>query len=178
MSALIEQLLVLSRGEAGERKLKMQETDLSVLAELTAEEMGEEAEAEGIRIVTDIRPGLKVRGSEDTLIRLFINLLENSIRYGKKGGTVRVSLKREGSYIKGCVEDDGCGIKKEDLPHIWERFYQADTVRTKDGKKGFGLGLPMVQWIVKVHHGRIQVESSTMEGTKFTFWLPAFEGSR
>lgn len=178
MSALIEQLLVLSRGEAGERKLKMQETDLSVLAELTAEEMGEEAEAEGIRIVTDIRPGLKVRGSEDTLIRLFINLLENSIRYGKKGGTVRVYLKREGSYIKGCVEDDGCGIKKEDLPHIWERFYQADTVRTKDGKKGFGLGLPMVQWIVKVHHGRIQVESSTMEGTKFTFWLPAFEGSR
>ncbi|RGU90407.1 sensor histidine kinase [Clostridium sp. AF15-17LB] len=178
MSDLIEQLLVLSRGEAGEQKLQMKEVDMSVLAQLTAEEMGEKAEAEDIRIVTDISPGLKVRGSEEMLIRLFINLLENSIRYGKKGGTARVSLTGDGNFVKGCVEDDGCGIKKEDLPHIWERFYQADAVRTKDGRRGFGLGLPMVQWIVKVHRGRIQAESRLDEGTRFTFWLPVSESGR
>lgn len=175
MSGLIEQLLVLSRGQAGVEQLKMQEVDISVVARLTAEEIREQAEAVDIHIAADICPELKVWGNEDALIRLFINLLENSVRYGKEGGSTKLTLIREGRYIKGSVEDDGIGIKEEELPHIWERFYQADSARTKGKGQGFGLGLPMVRWIVDAHGGEIRVQSKYGEGTKFTFRLPVYQ---
>ena len=72
--------------------------------------------------------------------------------------------------IEGSILDDGIGISEEDLPHIWERFYQADTSRTRENSSG--LGLAMVKWIVKEHGGEITVRSRIGEGTEFTFWFP------
>lgn len=175
MSELIEQLLILARGESGVQRLVMKPEDISTLAQMTAEQLEEKAESGNIRIITDICPGLYVRGNAESLIRLFINLLENSIRYGRENGFVKISLVQEGGLIRGTIEDNGIGIKEEDLNHIWERFYQAEASRTKDGRQGFGLGLPMVQWIVKVHGGRITVKSRPGKGTSVIFWLPAIQ---
>lgn len=175
MSELIEQLLILARGESGVQKPVMKLEDISTLAQMTAEQLEGKAEAANIRIITDICPGLYVNGNAESLIRLFINLIENSIRYGRDNGFVKISLVREGELIRGTIEDNGIGMKEEDLKHIWERFYRAETSRTKDGQQGFGLGLPMVQWIVKVHGGRITVKSRPERGTSFIFWLPGVQ---
>ena len=102
-----------------------------------------------------------------------MNLLNNAIAYGKTGGTIQVSLKSWGEEIAGEIRDDGIGISQEALPHIWERFYQEDLSRTE--RESSGLGLPMVQWIVKEHGGVIQVSSKKGEGTCFYFSFSKIE---
>ena len=101
---------------------------------------------------------------------MMINLISNAIYYGKEGGHILIRLTRERDWIRGSVEDDGIGISKKDLPHVFERFYRADDART-DGEHS-GLGLSMVEWIVKAHGGEIGVESKLGKGTRFFFLLP------
>ena len=84
--------------------------------------------------------------------------------------SIRVGLQNCGALIEGRVQDDGIGISQKDLPHIWERFYQADTSRTE--KESSGLGLSMVRWIVDVHGGTIDVDSKIGEGSCFYFSFP------
>ena len=86
------------------------------------------------------------------------------------GGTIEVTLTRGAEGLCGTVKDDGIGIAKEHLSHIWERFYRVDAART--GGNHSGLGLAMVKWIVEVHGGNIQVESVPGEGTTFTYVFP------
>ncbi|MFQ7550113.1 MAG: ATP-binding protein [Blautia marasmi] len=81
-----------------------------------------------------------------------------------------MSLQDKDEMVTGCVEDDGTGISAEDLPHIWERFYWADSSRSDSGSSG--LGLSMVQWIVSGHNGTIQAASQLGRGSRFTFQLP------
>lgn len=111
---------------------------------------------------------------EMLMMRLMINLVSNAIQFGKPGGYVRLSLAREEGWLCGGVEDNGIGIASEDLPHIWERFWQADSSRTGDNGSS-GLGLAMVQWIIHAHKGTIQVESTLGQGTSFLFRLPLEE---
>ncbi len=103
------------------------------------------------------------------MMRFFINLISNSIRYGKENGHVHLTLASEGNTITGSVADDGIGISAEQLPLIWKRFYQADPARTSDASGSSGLGLPMVQWIAKAHGGTISAESTQGQGSKFSF---------
>ena len=79
-------------------------------------------------------------------------------------------IKQERKEIIGVVEDDGIGISEEDLPHIWERFYRADTSRTDSTHSG--LGLSMVKWIAEAHGGNVEVQSRLGEGSRFIFRLP------
>ena len=117
-----------------------------------------------------LMPGVMVYGDETLLIRLWFNLLQNAVTYGKEGGCIYMSLQEEGEAVTGCVKDDGIGISAEDLPHIWERFYRADSSRNDVGSSG--LGLSMVQWIINVHNGTIQAVSEPGRGSTFTFCLP------
>ena len=96
---------------------------------MAAAEMAVMAEEKGIRLETNISPGVMVYGDETLLIRLWFNLLQNAVTYGKEGGCIYMSLQEEGEAVTGCVKDDGIGISAEDLPHIWERFYRADSSR-------------------------------------------------
>ena len=109
-------------------------------------------------------------GDETLLIRFWMNLLNNAIAYGKYGGKIQVNLKSWGEEIAGEIRDDGIGISQEALSHIWERFYQEDASRTDSSSSG--LGLPMVQWIVREHGGTIHVSSKKNEGTCFYFSFP------
>ncbi len=170
LSRMVSQLLLLSRADQGREKVTMETLDFSGLSEMAAAEMAVMAEEKGIRLETNISPGVMLYGDETLLIRLWLNLLQNAVTYGKEGGCIYMSLQEEGEAVTGSVKDDGIGISAEDLPHIWERFYRADSSRNDVGSSG--LGLSMVQWIINVHNGTIQAVSEPGRGSTFTFCLP------
>lgn len=111
-----------------------------------------------------------VLGDQSLLMQLTLNLIENAIKYNKPHGSVHLSIsERDGNCIL-TIKDGGIGISKENLPHIFERFYRADTARDRSGT---GLGLSIVQWIVKVHGGDIHVQSQLDQGTEVAVSLPS-----
>ena len=172
MSALISQLLMLARADSGKQKLQYELVNLSELAEIIAEEQSSAAEEKHITLETDIQPEILMRADETMMMRLFINLISNSITYGKQGGHTLISLSADDEGISGLVQDDGIGIPADKLDKIWQRFYQVDPARTSGNGSGSGLGLSMVKWIVQAHGGRIEVSSRLGEGTRFTFHFP------
>ena len=95
------------------------------------------AEEKGIQIETEIEENVEGYADETMFIRLWMNLIGNAVTYGREGGWIRVGIQKQDNKVAGYVEDNGIGIEEEKLPHIWERFYQADTSRSE---KGSGLG--------------------------------------
>lgn len=189
LSTMITQLLFLTRADQGRQRLAMERVDFSELTAMVCEEISESASwgqsdpepasadaAKEITVESQIEEGIFLHGDETLLIRFWMNLLNNAVTYGKQGGHIRVTLKKENGRAAGTVADDGIGISESDLPHIWERFYQADPSRT--GENSSGLGLSMVQWIVRAHNGEITVKSRLGEGTVFSFWFPAADEER
>lgn len=169
MSALISQLLTLARADSGKQKLQYELVNLSELAEIIVEEQSIAAEEKGITLLTDIQPEILLRADETMMMRLFINLISNSITYGKPDGHTLVTLSANEAEITGSVQDDGIGIPADKLDKIWQRFYQVDPARTSGSSSGSGLGLSMVKWIVQAHGGRIEVSSRLGEDSCFTF---------
>ena len=169
ISALISQLLTLARADSGKQKLQYELVNLSELAEIIVEEQSIAAEEKGITLLTDIQPEILLRADETMMMRLFINLISNSITYGKPDGHTLVTLSANEAEITGSVQDDGIGIPADKLDKIWQRFYQVDPARTSGSSSGSGLGLSMVKWIVQAHGGRIEVSSRLGEGSCFTF---------
>ena len=111
------------------------------------------------------------RGDEELLRRLVMNLLDNAIRYTPPGGQVSAALEAEDSRFRICIADTGVGIAPDAAPHVFERFYRADTARSRqDG--GFGLGLAIVKWIAESHHGDVALVTNTGAGSTFTVTLP------
>lgn len=174
MSALIAQLLTLARADRGQLKLDLETIDFSELTQMAADQIEELAARRGIRVETQIQPGLRIQGDETLLLRMLLNLMENGVRYGREGGNLMVRLRREGGKLVGEIQDDGIGIPAEHLPRIWERFYQVEEARSAS-KEGAGLGLPMVRYIVQSHGGTVTVESTPGQGSVFTFTLPVME---
>ena len=117
----------------------------------------------------DIAPGIYANMDVGLMSRLVQNLVENAFKYTAEGGRVRVSLVSDGQTLSLSVADNGIGIDKKDLPHIWERFWQADSSRGVD--RGSGLGLSMVKQISDAHGGRLSVNSRPGEGSTFTYTM-------
>lgn len=175
MAKMIAQLLFLSRTDQNRQTLHKEWLDLSLLTEMAVEEQEEIARKKEIRIETDIQEQIYGYVDETLFIRLWMNLIGNGITYGKEKGWLKVSLKKKDGILKGVVEDNGIGITKEQFPHIWERFYQADASRSGREDSGSGLGLPMVKWIVEAHGGEIFAESQYGVGSRFWFCIPVEE---
>ena len=171
MSALIAQLLTLARADRGQDRLLLEQIDLSNLTEMVSMQVQEMAEEKQITVHTDIAPEITVLGDETMLMRMLLNLMENAVKYGTSGGNLWVTLSRQDNRIYGTIRDDGIGIAKENLPKVWDRFYQVEPSRSST-IGGVGLGLPMVQYIVRAHGGAITAESKLGKGSTFTFWLP------
>lgn len=172
MSNMISQLLFLSRADQSRLAVHKELLDLSMLTEMAIEEQEETAAGKSIRIDREIQENISGYVDETLFIRLWMNLIGNGITYGREGGWLKVSLREADGAAVGRVEDNGIGISGEALPHIWERFYQADPSRSGAENSGAGLGLPMVQWIVRAHGGKISVESVLGKGTCFCFSFP------
>lgn len=172
MARMISQLLFLSRADQNRQAVQKEYLDLSMLTEIAVEEQQEIAAARGIRIESEIEEGVHGYVDETLFIRIWMNLLGNAVTYGRENGWIRVGLHTRGEEVCGYVQDNGIGIRQEDLPRIWERFYQADPSRPSGENTGSGLGLPMVKWIVEIHGGSIRAESRYGEGSRFSFALP------
>lgn len=113
-----------------------------------------------------------ITGDEKSLRELVVILLDNAIKYSPSKSIVNVDVKKGDSVIQIIVKDNGAGIKKEDLPHIFDRFYRADRSRTKQKIGGYGLGLSIAKRIVTLNNGSIRVESEISRGSVFTVSLP------
>lgn len=129
------------------------------------------ANTKGISIKSDIEDGLYVMGAGDDLVRLLDNLLKNAIDYNRPNGSVALLLQKKSGGIRLSVKDTGIGIGKNELPHIFERFYKASASRTQNAS-GTGLGLAMVKEIVEANSGSVTVQSTLGEGTVFEVLLP------
>jgi signal transduction histidine kinase len=114
---------------------------------------------------------LRLRGDELRLRQLFLNLIANAVKYTPAGGTLEITLLHEGPMARVDLTDSGIGIPEDALPHIFDRFYRVDQARNRmDG--GSGLGLSIVQALVKAHGGRIAVRSVPGSGSTFSVFLP------
>jgi len=170
MHALVRDLLMIARMDAGQLPMK----DLLNMKEriaCAAEDMMPVAEEKRILLQTALEDCC-VEGNRAMLTRLVINLIDNAIRYGKEGGTVRIGLTKEAGCAVLTVEDDGCGIAPQDLPHVFDRFWRADSARSSSGT---GIGLAIVRAGAQAHGGSAQVRSSLGEGSCFTIRIPAAE---
>lgn len=171
MSELVSQLLSITRAENKSFLPNFEEIDLVMLVKSVIEELEEKASQKDIRI--ELENGLDnplIWADLGMITRMFINLIENAIIYGKRHGYVKICISEEEHQIDVKIKDNGIGIPKESLERIWERFYQVDDSRSRT--KGFGLGLPMVKHIVECHGGTIKVSSKLSEGSTFSVKLP------
>ena len=172
MAKMISHLLLLSHTKNYESKLTFEEFDFSELAEMVVAEMNLTAKSEEIELISEVQPDLQIRADHELMIRLLINLISNGIKYGEKGGFVKLSISKINNQLVGSVSDNGIGIAEENLDKIWDRFYQVNPSRTADNSDSMGFGLSMVKWIVESHNGTINVQSVLGEGTTFLFRIP------
>ncbi len=173
MSRIVSDLLTLARFDNREVKLERAPVDLKALLEQAVKSLAGMAGAAGVEI--QLAPGaeaIEVNGDQGQLSRLFLNLLDNAVKYSRQGGKVRVSVYAENGRPAVKISDEGVGIPEGDLPHIFKRFYRADSSRSSSG---FGLGLAIAKSIADAHNAEIKAESRHGKGSVFTtvFPLPA-----
>jgi PAS domain S-box-containing protein len=175
---LIEDILDVSRIVAGKLSLDVRAVDLSAVIEGALDSVRHAADAKGVRLVTEIaRTVGPFEGDPDRLQQVAWNLLANAIKFSTRGGTVRVRLRQDADHAEISVQDDGLGIKPEFLPHVFERFRQADSSSTRP-HGGLGLGLAIVRHLVELHGGSVDVSSAGEgKGATFTVRLPLQEGN-
>jgi heavy metal sensor kinase len=170
LRTIVEQLLVVSRLDAGDAQMEKVPLDLGQLATSTAEQMLLLAEEKSITVRCDAQPGVEVEGDPSRLKQVVVNLLDNAIRYTGQGGSILVSTAKQDDWATLTVADNGAGIPPEALPHVFERFYRADKARSRYSG-GSGLGLAIVKAICTAHHGDVEITSTEGVGTTVTIRL-------
>jgi len=180
MNRLVGDLLSLSRVEANEKVRPRDRIDLADVIRSTLAALRPQIEDKGV--VMDFDTGAistwPIIGDRDQLTQVFQNLIENAVKYGEAGGTVRVLLRAHaslpgfsGGVVSVDVIDQGEGIDPVHIPRLTERFYRVDTHRSRE-MGGTGLGLAIVKHIVNRHRGRLNIRSTRGEGSTFTVLLP------
>jgi PAS domain S-box-containing protein len=173
-SQIIEDLLDMSRIVSGKVRLDVQSVDLEATVNLAIETARPTAEAKGIRMQSVLDPlhGVMVSGDANRLQQVLWNLLSNAVKFTPRGGRVQVLLSRVNSHIEIRVTDTGEGIRPEVLPHVFDRFHQADSSTTRR-HGGLGLGLSIVKQLVELHGGVVRARSDGAgRGATFIVELP------
>lgn len=171
---IVNDLDTISKLESSMNKLNLEKFDIVALAREIAEQAEIEADRKHIRITVKGAENLPspfwVLADKHYIGQVLVNLIINSIRYGKEGGQTRIRFRDMLDKILVEVEDNGLGIGKEDLPRIFERFYRTDKGRSRE-QGGTGLGLAIVKHIIEAHGERISVRSEPGVGSTFSFTL-------
>lgn len=179
LTGIVEDLFMLARADAGQYKLTPKEVYLDELAGEVARAVRTLIAEKGLTLQTDAAEEMPFRGDENLLRRLLLNLVDNAIKYTPRGGAVTVSCKADENRYIITVSDTGRGIPAEAQPHIFERFYRADSARSRaedDGAgltSGAGLGLSIARWIAEAHDGTLALLHSSDAGSVFQLVLPA-----
>jgi PAS domain S-box-containing protein len=170
---LIDDLLDVSRIVAGKLRLKVRPTEIGPIVLAAVESMRPAAEAKGVRLEMRLTDGHeRVSGDPDRLQQVIWNLVSNAIKFTEPGGVVDVDVVRTEGHVETHVRDTGKGLEPELLPHVFERFWQADVTTTRR-YGGLGLGLAIVRHLVELHGGTVAVESGGPgQGSSFTVALP------
>lgn len=172
LTRLTDQLLALSREDVGMTSHACAPVDLTALICAALDTMRPLAEIRGLGLHAVCSTPMWVHGDEARLRQVFYNLLDNAIKYTPQGGSVEVGLAWKGSWAVVTVRDSGVGIAPEHVSHVFERFYRVDKARSRE-LGGTGLGLSIAQSIVAAHGGRIELTSTSGQGTACTVTLPA-----
>jgi signal transduction histidine kinase len=167
LAALVEDLLLLARSDSGAVALARLPVDLGDVAGDAAASLSKLAADKSVRLLVDPEPAI-VNGDQARLRQLVTILVDNAIRHSPDGGGVRVTVRAAGGWASLTVEDEGAGIRPEDMPRIFDRFWRAPG----SPAGGTGLGLAIASWIVRGHHGRIDVANRPEGGARFTVRLP------
>ena len=172
LQTIVEDLEAISRLESGEMILDIQTFDIRELTLDVFEELEIKARKKGItlELKEGAQAGKRVKADRESIRQVLINLIHNSIKYGKSGGRTKVGFYDMDKYILLEVADNGIGIPSEHLPHVFDRFYRVDKSRSRD-QGGSGLGLSIVKHIIEAHHQTINVRSSDNLGATFGFTL-------
>ena len=171
---LVNDLLVLTRADAGVLNLKFESVNLGELAHARCGTLSPLAETRQIAFDVDVREQANVRGDADRLTQVLDNLLDNAIRHASESSTITVTIENDGHEVRCAISDQGAGIPAQHLSFIFERFYRVEPSRKRHGG-GSGLGLAIVHSLLKAQGGRITANSVEGQGTTMTFWLPADE---
>ena len=171
MSSVIGKLLFLARSDAGKEQLTFEDVDIKNLIVELSTNIEALAQDKGIKFTVDAQESLIVNGDKVKLRQLFINILENAIRYTPNDGNISVSAVKKDENALVAISDTGVGIPPEHLPHIFERFYRVDKARSR-AEGGVGLGLAIAKYIAESHGGKIELESQVGKGTTFNITIP------
>jgi len=173
MDAILEDLLALSRleGQHGEAAMAMETASIGEVIVAALQSCAARAAEKEIRVELTGEQDAKVRANPALLEQAFVNLIDNAVKYSPPGSSVTVNVERAGGDTVIRVIDQGCGIAREHLPRIFERFYRVDTGRSRK-LGGTGLGLAIVKHIAQVHQGAVAVESTLGSGSTFSLHLP------
>lgn len=166
LTNLVDDLLLLARSDSGVVEMRSESVELAEVAGEALQRLRAQAEARGVELRLDAAPG-EVRGDPDRLRQLVAILIDNAIRHSPAGGAVRVGIHGE-AHPGISVEDDGPGIRTEDLPHVFDRFWRAADAPAG----GTGLGLAIAAWIAEHHGGRITATNRPAGGARFEVQLP------
>jgi two-component system phosphate regulon sensor histidine kinase PhoR len=170
LTQIVTELTQLSRIETGQAELKIESVNLNALIDDVLAEMSPLAERQQVALSTELSPDLLlIQADKDRIRQTIINLVHNAIKFNKPAGRVTISTDYDNNSVNVSVSDTGIGISKEDLPHVFERFYKADKARTGGGS---GLGLAIAKHTVQTHGGDIRAQSEEGKGSVFSFSLP------
>lgn len=173
LNAIIDDLLELSRIEQneGDHAITLQPVPLAMVLQTAVHACEVAAREKDIELELACEEGLSAAINPPLLEQAVINLIDNAVKYSGASSQVRIEARRVGREVAILVRDQGCGIEREHLPRLFERFYRVDKARSRRAG-GTGLGLSIVKHIVQAHHGRVTVESVPGEGSVFSIYLP------
>jgi len=172
---LSNDLLFMARLDGGELRRTLTNIELADFMGAVVDQMQPLAAAKSVTLVAELPAGLTLRGDMDLLIRLYLNLLDNAIKFTPPGGQVTVRGEQQDEQVVVSVHDTGPGIPAEHLPHLFERFYRVEDGRARDranGQGGAGLGLAIAYEIARFHGGVLTVQSEPGRGTTIAARLP------
>lgn len=171
LQSLSDQLLLLAQFQKPNHYVNFESISLRKIILKSINQVKPLAKVKNISLKNKIHE-YQIEANPYNLTELFVILLDNAIKYSPKNKKIEITSQKIDHTILINFRDQGVGISKKDLPHIFDRFYRADTARSKQGKNGFGLGLSIAQKIVQQHKGSINVTSIPGEGSLFTVKLP------
>jgi len=170
MTRIVDDLLLLSKADAEEIKLTIEDIALRDLVVDICMDMKIFADNKGIELIVSELEDVRLKGDELKLRRMLWNVVQNGIKYTEKGGKVEISSYVNNGYVWIDVKDNGVGISEKDMKYIFDRFYRGDKSRRRES--GSGLGLSISKWIAEAHRGVIEVKSRPLEGSLFSIKLP------
>ena len=171
LTSIIDNLLLLARADQGTYEVHFSEVDLGALAEELFEDSQVLAEPKRVKVTLTMPEAVTIVGDRVRLRQLFLNLIDNAIKYTPEGGSVTLAVERRNDSAHFRVQDTGIGIPRDELSRVFDRFYRVDKARSRE-MGGTGLGLSIARWIAELHRGSITVASEPDRGSTFTVELP------